>query len=102
MDVLQGDEIHEAIELVVSRKEVLEGFVFIVVRIAVAGSEVVFQTNARCPGRLRKGISTKRNKGIGLMFEARIRERGSGGVVEMPVLSHQLERVIPRTQFARI
>src|SRR5258706_6254484 len=102
MNILQRNQIHVAVKLMVRGKEVLEGLMLVVVWIAVAGGMVVFEADARFPGRLCPRIAAEGRNRISPMFEARISQRGRGCIIEMPELSHQLERVIPASQFTGI
>src|ERR1043166_1951954 len=58
MDVLEREEIHVAVELVVGREQVVESLMPAVAGVAITSGEIVFQSQARFAPEIRKRVTT--------------------------------------------
>src|SRR2546430_16248335 len=101
MKILKRNEIHVAIELVISGEQILERLMFIVARIAVSRAIAVLERDSRCTPGVREGVTSLGNKHPSFVVQT----RGVGTqaqITKVPQLTGGLEEVIPVTKFARL
>ena len=84
MDVLQRDEIGQAVELVVRGMEIVEGAVFLVGRIVVAAGVVVFHPEARSEGAVRERVARAKIDGERLVAQALSRPGLDSAIEDAP------------------
>src|SRR6185503_11278010 len=69
MQVLEREEIRVAVEFMVGREQVFEGFVFIIGGIAIAGAMGVFEAEAGRAPNFREGVAALSDQRVGLVID---------------------------------